>query len=119
MLIHAYRRKLATPIDTGTTRIEFEPNDKGDVVAEVESSEDCEKLLAITEAFCQYAKPQDAPQAEVKTSFVVTNGETTLDLSTMDKAALRAFAEANDVAVHHKNADDTIRQKIVDALTAK
>ena len=115
MLIHAYRRKLATPIDTGTTRIEFEPNEKGDVVAEVESSEDCEKLLAITEAFCQYAKPQD----EVKTAFVVTNGETTLDLSTMDSAALRAFAEANDVAVHHKNADDTIRQKIVDALTAK
>ena len=123
MLIHAHRRKEATPIDTGNTHIEFKPNERGDVIAEVESDEDSEKLLAIPEAFRIYqvveAKEPKAPAKEPKASFVVTDGDTTLDLSEMDDVALRAFADANGVVLHHKNTGDTIRQKIVDALTGK
>ena len=124
MLIHAHRRKEATPIDTGSTYIDFQPNERGDVVAEVDADSDCEKLLAIPEAFCIYQsveakEPKFTPKTDGKASFVVTNGDEMLNLSDLDDAALREFADANYVALHHKNTGDTIRQKIVDALAGK
>lgn len=66
MLIHAYRRKDATPVHTGKTNIEFKVNDAGDVVAEVADQDDIDVLLAIPEGYRAYQGGKVAEKA-VKT----------------------------------------------------
>ena len=111
MLIHAYKRKEITPVDIGDTQIEFQPNEQGDVVAEVADGEDCEKLLDIPEAFCIYGQAADD---KPKAVFVVTNGEETLDLATLDNEALKEFAKVNGVKIHHSQKGDKLRRVIID-----
>ena len=46
MLIHAYKRKEATPVETGNAVIEFNVNANGEVVADVVEEADIAVLLA-------------------------------------------------------------------------
>lgn len=137
MLIHAYRRKLATPVHTGMTLIGFEPNEAGDVVAEVADAADVALLLGIGEAYRPYL-PADpvlpvalalpapvpalvsppAPVSAADRRFVLLDGDESLDLAALSDVELRAFAKENGVRVHWKLAGDRIRQVIVDAFMA-
>lgn len=147
MRIHAYRRKEATPVDTGNTVIEFKPNGAGEVIADVEGSADVEILLSIPEAFREYlgdgataavvvkplnAVPTAAELAALSFSgvaaggdgaapnpFLLQDGEEKLDLSAMDDEALKLFAKANGLNPHYRWAGDVLRQKIVDHLLSK
>lgn len=144
MLIHAYKRKEATPVDTGRSQIEFKLNDAGEVVAEVDDEGDIATLLNIPEAYRAHesaAKPAQAKQtapvlseeqieaarkeaadvlaaeAAAKAAFVLVGEDgKTLDLNAMDDDALKAFAKANNIALHHTQKGDKARQKISEAL---
>jgi len=68
MRIQAYRRKTATPVDTGFNHVEFKPNDAGDVVADVDDDGDIAVLLSIPEAYCEYAPAEAEKPTAAKTS---------------------------------------------------
>lgn len=59
------------------------------------------------------------PPAAVESPFVLKNGDTEFDLRPLDDAALREFAQANEIALEDEDAGDAIRVKIVDALKAE
>lgn len=52
--IHAYRRKESTTVELYGQSIQFKPNDKKDVVAEVLHEKAAARLLSITEAYRLY-----------------------------------------------------------------
>ena len=112
MFIHAHVRKEAFPVDTGVGHVEFEVNEKGHVIAEVTEQPAIDVLLGIPEAYCEYA--EDVPP---KVSYVIANGEETLDLATLDDAQLRVFAKDNGVTLHYRWVGDKIRQTIIEAFS--
>jgi hypothetical protein len=57
--------------------------------------------------------PTDAEQ------FILVNGDQRLDLKTMDDKALHEFAKANKVTVHHAAKGNTIRFKLIEALSVQ
>lgn len=133
MLIHAYRRNAAAQVDTGQTKIEFKVNAAGDVVAEVEGDADAELLLNIPEGYRVYEPSAEAakavpisatakaiaaaPAAIAKgDAFVLKNGDDVLDLAAMDDEALRAFAKANEIRLHHTWTGDKLREKLKEAF---
>ena len=128
MLIHAHKRKEATPVDTGNATIQFEINDSGHAVADVTDEADIEVLLGIPEAFELY-KPEAAATKATKTATAATgksfllkgkDGADDLDLATMGEKDLISFAKANGVNPHHswKGENlDKLRQKLVDTFT--
>lgn len=54
MLLHAYRRKEPVDIEMFGLKIEFKPNEAGHMVSEVTHSAAVDRLLSISEAFCEY-----------------------------------------------------------------
>lgn len=52
--IHAYRRKESTTVELYGQSIQFKPNDKKDVVAEVQHEKAAARLLSISEAYRLY-----------------------------------------------------------------
>ncbi|TYK73170.1 SlyX family protein [Comamonas sp. Z3] len=52
--IHAYRRTAPTTVELYGQSIQFKPNDKKDVVAEVQHEKAAARLLSITEAYRLY-----------------------------------------------------------------
>ena len=138
MRIQAYRRKTATPVDTGFNHVEFKPNDAGDVVADVDDDGDIAVLLSIPEAYCEYAPAEAEKPPAAKTSkaaaqaastagadsrppadspkFILKNGDETLDLGTLGDDELKAFAKANSIRLHYTWVGDNLRQRIADAL---
>lgn len=60
-VIHAFRRKEATTVELFGLSIEFKPNDKKDVVAEVDHDGAVDRLLSIGEAYRLYG---DQPLAK-------------------------------------------------------
>jgi len=67
-VIHAYRRKEATTVDLFGISIEFRPNDKKDVVADVDHEEAVERLLSIREAYRLYAEQPPVAQVRVEST---------------------------------------------------
>lgn len=136
MLIHAFRRKEAVTVDTGAGEVDFVPNAAGDVVAEVDDDDAAGVLLAIPEGYRPYnAAATEKPSKTVKQAppagtgstdankdapspFLMkgADGEPDLDLATLDDEALKAFAKANAVPMHHTWKGDKLRQKIFDAF---
>lgn len=53
-VIHAYRRTAPTTVELYGQSIQFKPNDKKDVVAEVQHEKAAARLLSITEAYRLY-----------------------------------------------------------------
>ena len=124
-LIHAYRRKEALQIDTGTLVVSFGWNDVGALVADVTDEAALAVLLNIPEAFVLYDEPVDAdgsPDSDEPpepATYLLTNGDSILDLGTLDNAALKEFAKTNGVALQSRWNGDKIRQAIIDQLTAQ
>lgn len=73
-------------------------------------------------------KPEQEPEGSQKPAnkgtqqaspFVLAAGDgSTLDLATLDDAALREFVVTNSLKVHGRAKGDTLRQAIVDAINA-
>ena len=63
------------------------------------------------------AQVEELPVAGHK--YVLKNGDSEFDLRPLTDAELHAFAAANEIKVHAKAKGDTIRDKIVEALTAE
>ena len=120
MLMHAYRRTKATAIDLFGTTYEFNPNTDGHVVAEVTEPRAIARLLEcdchVYRAQVEATEPSEVERHSTVT-FVLTNADDTLDLSTLDDKELRAFARDNDVTLAKTDKGDKIRAKIVDGLT--
>lgn len=126
MLIHAYKRKENTPIDTGNAVFEFALNDAGEAVADVENEAAIEVLLAIPEAFKVHESSATATSTDpsAPTSYVLKGAtpEADLDLSAMNGDELKTFAKANGVTVHYTwtgDKLDKLRQKLVDTFAAE
>lgn len=120
--IHAFIRTKPISVDLFDAVIEFQANDKGHIVAEVTEQRIADHLLSIREGYKVYgAAPTPASEDDgIDTSpYVMTqegdNGnEVTVDLRTLDRAALVAFCADNDIpAPHHKAGEDKIRDAIV------
>lgn len=124
--IHAFRRKEALSVDTAVGVVEFSVDASGDVVADVPEGEALDVLFGIPEAYKIHAS-DDSPKADEKpankpVSYVLKNDQGEVDLSAMDEDALKAFAKANDVKVHHTwtgDKLDKLRQKLVDTFAAE
>lgn len=144
MKIHAFRRKEAIAVDLFGERVEFSPNDKGDVVAAVETPEVIDRLLSIKEAYRRYGEdiataPAPAPvpsgaSADEGSSEDGTDGEPGgegeagaitkteskpgLDLSSMSAKQLRAYAEQVGVKLPGSNGTPVaeLRKILTDAL---
>lgn len=114
--IHAYRRVAPISVDVFGQTIEFKPNAKGEVIAEVDDEAVAERLLSIDEAYRELGAPSKPP-SKPPSNFIVTNGDETVDLGGMDDEALRAFAAKAEITIHHAAKGDTIRNAIVKALT--
>ncbi|WP_057092025.1 hypothetical protein KV708_09600 [Comamonas thiooxydans] len=69
-VIHAYRRKEATTVELFGLFIEFKPNDKKDVVAEVDHEEAVDRLLSIREAYRLYPGQPAAAVQSAQSSLV-------------------------------------------------
>ncbi|MCY1167129.1 hypothetical protein D9M73_70860 [compost metagenome] len=91
MLIHAYRRKDATPVHTGKNNIEFKPNATGDVVAEVADQGDIDVLLAIPEGYRAY----EGAESTGKAAKPPAKKEPTAEQIAATEAAVAAAAAAS------------------------
>ena len=119
MLIHAFKRKEATPIELFGLNIEFAPNEQGHCVAEVTHEAAIKRLLSIEEAFKEYGEPAKQP-AEVPLTLTNDAGET-LDISTFTAKKVREFAAENGVTLPSGNSTPVaeLRQLLAQGLTAK
>lgn len=97
-VIHAYRRKEPTTVELFGLSIEFKPNDKKDVVAEVDHEEALHRLLSISEAYRLYSAQPLAALSTLTTRIhdsegVITSaGGTLMSLSRHDEASTRLVA---------------------------
>lgn len=113
-IVHAFKRtKPYTHVFPDVT-LKFLPNDKGDVVCDVEDPSAVARLLATPTGFRDYDLP-DGSDAK----YILMSGDNRFDLRLLDDEMLHAFAKANDVKVHSAARGDTIRDKIVEALTKR
>jgi hypothetical protein len=132
MLIHAHRRRSKCTHEIGGKRYVFLPNQNDDVVCDVKEQAAIDRFLELDEAFCEYIDP-DSPQKQVaaktaarqrktgasadgKSSFVISNGATKIDLAAMDDAALLAFASGQELDVEASLTGDALRAAIRDGL---
>lgn len=113
MKFHAYRRKGERYTLTSLFGVDYEflPDAQGRLVCDITDDAAIERLLEITEAFAAVEEDEKPRHA------LIRDGEEVV-LTDMDRAALIDFAEKYGVKVHHKAKDETIREKIVEALTA-
>lgn len=112
MRFHAIKRQGET-FDLGELfgeRCLFIPDAEGRLVFETSNNAVIARLLEIPEGFA----PLDAPSAP---KYVLESDGERVDLGAMDDIALREFAKRYDVKIPPAAKGDTIRKKIVEALT--
>ena len=131
------KHKPGTLLELASETIKLNPDsldEKGLGFAEFETADiaTIDRLLEIPEGFAVVdgvppaagavdRVPETAPSepdAEAKPAFILTDKDTgaTLDLSTLDDAALKAFVKENGIkGVHHKVTGDKLRAAIVAA----
>lgn len=121
--IHAFRRKEALSVDTAVGVVEFAVDASGDVVADVPEGAALDVLLGITEAYKIHESDDSPKPVDKPVAYVLKNDQgEVVDLSAMDEDALKAFAKANDVKVHHSwtgDKLDKLRQKLVDTFATE
>lgn len=128
--LHAYKRVKPATVDLFGALIEFKPNDKGHVIADVSEKRIVDRLLSISEGYCVYgAAPavQDEEEEVIETSpYVLTQegddgNEVTIDLRTLDLAALDAFCAENEIPMPEfkpKTSAKVKEQGVRDAIVA-
>lgn len=134
-VIHAFPRKLRRDhndkvrphtVEVNGTKYKFTPDDEERYVCTVENKSDAAALLAIKDHYVELGvkpAPQESDEDdddsdEVRSPYILTQDgndgqEETLDLRTLDKAALLKFCADNEIKVHPNAGEDTIRDKIV------
>lgn len=128
MLIHAHARTKPHTVEFNGRKYKFSPNDEGHVVAEINDKPTVERLLLLSEGYRVYAVVRLEPEPEDTevSPFVISIGggdgsEATesLDLRTLTKAQLVAFAAENELKdIKPDLKVDDYRQAIVNALNS-
>lgn len=121
--VHAYRRKKPHTPEVGGVLYKFAANEAGEQVCEVPEGPGLDRLLEIAEGYklhgVQKDKADDEPNGDVSPYILTQEGEggeeVSIDLRTLDKAALVKFCADNEIPAPHPNAkEETIRNKIVE-----
>lgn len=140
MLIEAFRRKATVTHEIGGVKYTFAANEAGHIVSKVEEPAHAERFLAIAEAFRPYGVEVQAPEvaddeddmvptvattkpepaSEAPSAFLISNGETTIDLAAMDDRALKELARelGVDKPVDMRKRGDALRAEIITAVKA-
>lgn len=128
MKIQAYRRKSESTHEVDGVHYKFAKNERGHYVCDVEEEEAIDRFLSIDDAFKPYGDvpsrhPATSTIAPVKapSTFVLTNGETKIDLAAMSDDEVKAFAKAHELeGADLRKKGDNLRQSVLDAaLKAK
>ncbi len=128
-LVQAYRRNKTYTHAFPDVTLVFSPNEKGDVVCDVQDQCAVDRLLLIPTGFRSYGEQANEPASPLLTQklehvpvdaspYVLKDGESGIefDLRPLSDEELHEFAKANDVKVHPKAKGDTIRDKIVQSF---
>lgn len=110
-ILQAYRRTKTHVVTLLGLTLRFEPNDKGDVVCDVEDGAAVERLLDIPTGFRLYGEAPESPVSPLP--YVLVGAAGSFDLRPLSDADLHAFAQVNGVTVHHNAKGNTIRDRIV------
>lgn len=114
MLIHAFRRTAAVTVNLLSQDVEFSPNERGDVVAEVADADVADALLEVSEGYRAYEADE---QTDKGGSLVLTNGDDTIDIGAMTAKQVRAMADEHGVDLPSQGKVADLRQALFDALT--
>lgn len=117
--IHAFPRKKPHTVEVEGKKYAFKENEHGHFVANVDD-EHAKVLLKITDHYELYGPgpaETDPEGGEADVKYVISCGDETVDLRTLDKDALLKFAADNDIQVHPNSKAETIRDRIVKELT--
>jgi hypothetical protein len=141
-IVQAYRRNKPYTHAFPDVTLVFTPNDKGDVVCDVQDQSAVDRLLLTPTGFRLYGEQPEQPMAAILTQQVATlpvaasvevatlpvdhspyvlkheSGEV-FDLRPLTDEELRAFADANGIKVTAKAKGDTIRNVIVDFMNGE
>lgn len=141
-IVQAYRRNKTYTHAFPDVTLVFVPNDKGDVVCDVQDQSAVDRLLLTPTGFRLYGEQPEQPMAAILTQQVATlpvaapvevatlpvedaryvlkheSGEV-FDLRPLTDEELRAFADANGIKVSSKAKGDTIRNVIVDFMNGE
>lgn len=130
-IVQAYRRNKTYTHAFPDVTLVFVPNDKGDVVCDVQDQSAVDRLLLTPTGFRLYGdQPQEQALSPVLTQvstltvdespYVLKHedGEV-FDLRPLSDEELRAFADANGIKVSSKAKGDTIRNVIVDFMNGE
>jgi hypothetical protein len=134
MKIQAYRRKKPSTHELGGKRYKFLENDQGDFVCDVQESDAVRRFLSIADAFRPYEDAEsldkatsaigvnsdlddDAGNDDAPESFVLTNGQASIDLSKMEDPELKQFVKDQNLQVDGRLKGDNLRSAIKSELT--
>lgn len=134
MKIQAHRRKNPSTHELGGKRYKFLENDQGDFVCDVQDSDAARRFLAISDAFRPYGDAEsldkatsaigvqdddegDTGNGSEAESFVLTNGNASIDLAAMDDAELKQFVKDQGIQVDGRLKGDNLRAAIKSELT--
>jgi len=124
--VHAYRRTAPITVDLFGVNVKFTLNADGLVVADVAEGPGLDRLLDIPEAYrllgdapAPVLPADDEDDPDLGSPYLITDGDETIDLRTLDEAALRAFALENEIDIPGTvKKVETIRDRIVAALNS-
>lgn len=124
--VHAYRRSAPITVDLFGVAVKFALNEQGQALAEVEEGPGLDRLLQIPEAYrllgadpAPVLPADDEDDPDLGSPFLITDGDNTIDLRTLDEAALRTFAAENEIDIPGTvKKVETIRDRIVAALNS-
>jgi hypothetical protein len=124
--VHAYRRTAPISVDLFGVNVKFALNEQGQALAEVEEGPGLDRLLEIPEAYrllgdapAPVLPADDEDDPDAASPYLITDGDDTIDLRTLDEAALRAFAVENEIDIPGTvKRVETIRDRIVAALNS-
>lgn len=127
-IIHAFPRKprpdakgAVKPhtVEVAGKRLKFIANDEGHYVCDVTDGAAAKRLLAIRDHYRVYGEPAPEPEPagedEPASPYILTDGddaERTVDLRTLDKAALLAFGREHEISLSPNAKEETLRDKI-------
>ena len=118
-VIHAYRRKEATTVELFGLSIEFKPNEKKDVVAEVVHEEAVIRLLSISEAYRQYIDRSHITASAIAPGAITTSRlQTPADDLAHEKGGIAAQDLVGHVDATHIAAGSISVAKIAPTLPA-
>lgn len=117
MLIHAFRRTAAVTVNLLSQDVEFSPNERGDVVADVADAEVAERLLEISEGYRAYESESDDESDDEAGSLMLTNGDETIDIGAMTANQVRAMADEAGVELPSKGKVAELRKALFEALS--